>query len=378
MAVNFASGWIIKLTCITICARKSFRSRIKINNSFFQAREMFRKLASCFFFSVFAISGCNMADGGPPMGAMPVVVAVEQAQRQLFSQEVSLVGTLHPDEINLIKSEIDGVVEEIAFEEGRAVVAGDVLLRIDESKLKASQQEAEANFRLREADLKRSDSLLKSRAISSQEHDQVRSAFEVAKATLKRAERELLEARIVAPFDGIMDARLVSPGQFVSRGDRLSTLVSVDPLKLEFAIPERYAAMVREGLRVDFSVTAYPSRRFQGEIYFVSPLVDEATRTLNVRANVANKDNTLKAGMFANLDLSFSQDEVITVSEAALINRGNIVQVFTVEEDKAFLKEVQIGSRRNGRVVIVDGLKEGETVVTQGVQKLRPGSRVIL
>jgi len=323
-------------------------------------------------------AGCGNKPGGAGPAAMIVQVVGFQSKQQPIQDKISLVGTLQANEAVEIKAEIDGTIDEIGFEEGQRVSKGQMLLRIDRVKLEAMLAEAEANLKLADANRKRYQALSETRAVSQQEVDQAVAAFEVGRSAVHLAKARLEDAVIAAPFDGVTGARSVSVGQFIAQGTPLTTLINSDPMKAEFHVPERYLAQIRDGQTVEVAVAAYPEDRFAGQVYFVSPQVDEATRTVLVKARIPNPDGRLRRGMFANLDLIVRvREQAIVVPEGALMLKGDAASIFVIgQNDIAEIRPVETGVRLAGWVEIASGLSEGETVVIEGTQKLWPGAKV--
>lgn len=307
------------------------------------------------------------------------VVAVE-AKRQPISESLSLVGSLAANEMVEIKSETDGTIAEINFKEGERIEQGRLLFRLDESKLLASAAEAEANYKVSQSNFERSRQLVKEQLISQQEFDQIASQFQATQATLELRKQQLKDTRIHAPFAGIMGARQISPGQVIARNTILAWLVDLDPIKAEFNVPERFLSQVKIGQTVEFSVATYPDQKFPGEVYFISPHVDPALRTVLVKAYVKNPEQRLRPGMFANLELTLKvRDQAVLVPEAAITISSDKASLYTVDSaQNAQLKSVTTGIRTSGRVEITSGLQGGELVVVEGIQKLRPGAKVKL
>ncbi len=324
-----------------------------------------------------ACGGAPPAGGGPPPGTQMRVKA-GPAGLERIEERFPLVASVAANESVLIKSEIDGTVETIAFQEGQRVQAGDLLIRLDTSKLAAAVADAEANFSLAESTRERAASMFRERTISAQEHDQALSAHASRKAALQLARQQLKDAEIKAPFEGVVGARLVSPGQVISRTLTLTSLVDADPVKVEFRIPERLVGRVRTGQTVVFHVAAYPGEDFRGDVYFVSPEVDPATRTVLVRALQSNADGRLRPGMFGNMDLVLeTRADAVVIPETALVHRGDAVFVFLVDESGAAqMRPVVPGQRLPGRVEIREGLQAGDLVIREGLQKLGPGAPV--
>ncbi len=325
-------------------------------------------------------SGCNKKGAGGAAAYPPTQVVAVQAQRVPVSETLSLLGTVQANEMVEIKPEIEGIVQEIQFQEGELVQKGQLLLVLDDSKLAASLAEADANFKLSEATFERSKQLRKENLISQQEFDQASSAFEFNRASLDLKRRQLKDARILAPFRGMVGARNLSPGQVVTRSTTLVWLVDLETVKIEISVPERFINQLKIGQDIEVGVAAFAGRKFAGKVYFIAPQVDVSTRTALVKAYVANKDLSLKPGMFASLELTLKiREQAVVVPESALMFDGDRTSVFVVgAEDVAMVKPVQVGIRLPGQAEITGGLKGGEMVIVEGLQKVRPGSKVKL
>jgi membrane fusion protein (multidrug efflux system) len=325
-----------------------------------------------------AMAGCKPDSAGQMGGYPPTQVVVAEAKRQPVSENLSLVGTVAADEMVELHSEIDGTVQEVKFEEGKPVEKGQLLIQLDPTKLAASVAEAEANFKLSQANYERVQSLLKGSIIGQQEFDQANSTFEVNKALLDRKKRELKDTQIFAPFAGVMGSRMISPGQVINKDSKLTSLVALDPVKIEVNVPERFLSQVQNGQKIEVSVATYASEKFKGDVFFIAPQVDAATRTALVKARVANTDFRLKPGMFANMELTLKiKENAVVIPESALILNGESINVAIVDADqKAQFKAVKVGIRMAGAVEIIDGLQGGEKVITEGFQKVRPGAPV--
>ena len=330
----------------------------------------------------FVTTGCSKKAVGAPGEIFAVQVIAVEAKRQPVTESLSLIGSLAANEMVEIKAETEGIVQDILFGEGQRVEKGQLLIRLDETKIATALAEAESNFKLSQANFERAKQLFKGQLISQQDYDQVTASFDVNQATVDRRKRELKDTRICAPFAGIMGARIISPGQVIARDAVLSWLVDLDPIKVELNVPERFLSQVQVGQTLDLKVAAYPTNRFQGKVYFVAPSVDSNTRTTLVKAEIPNPKRELKPGMFANLDLTVNvRENSIVIPEAALsqLLDGNRAIVFAVDTNSTVqLRPVKLGLRLAGQVEIVGGLEAGEKVVVEGVQKIGPGAKVKL
>lgn len=335
-----------------------------------------------FFLFSSAVSGCSQESKAEQpakaMGPMATNVVAFKAVKQDLQDKIPMIGTMESNESVEIKSEINGTIETINFTEGSAVEAGDVLIQIDQKKLQAAYDQALANLKLAETTAQRYENLVKSKAVSQQEYDQAAASLEANKATVALAKEELEDATITAPFDGIMGERSVSIGQFISQGTQLTFLFSQDPIKVVFHVPERYLGGIKKGQSVQMKVAAYKDKDYVGEVYFVDPKIDETTRTALVKAKVANPNGELKEGMFASVELILDvKKDSIIIPEIALIVKGDTLSVYAVAAgDTVELRTVTAGKRINGMVEILSGVNEGEVIVTEGYQKIGPGSKV--
>jgi membrane fusion protein (multidrug efflux system) len=327
---------------------------------------------------VVVISGCGkkpVAGGG---GGMVVPVVAVEAKRQPVTESLSLVGSILANEWVEIRSETEGTVQEINFQEGQQVTKGDLLIRLDETKFSTALAEAESSFKLSKANFERSEQLFKDRLVSQQDYDQAAAMYALNKATVERRKRDLKDTRLYAPFSGLVSARYVSPGQVIARDTRLTVLVDLDPVKVEVNVPERFLGQVRVGQELELSVAAFGNKKFRGKVYFVAPEVDPLTRTALVKAQIANAEHELRPGMFANLDLTLKvRDEAVVIPESALVQQQDKASVWVVgADDTAQPRAVVVGLRMPGFVEITGGLQSGERVITEGTQKVRPGGKV--
>ena len=336
----------------------------------------------CASVTILLAAGCKRQQpGGPSGGAaggFAVQAVVVEARRQPVSEALSLIGTVAANESVELKSETDGTVQEILFKEGQAVKRGDLLVVLDETKFAAQLAQAEANFKLSQANYDRAKQLLDDKLISRQEFDQTASQFQANKAGLDLMQRQLKDARIYAPFGGVMGARQISPGQVISKNTTLSWLVDLDPVKVEINVPERYLSQVAVGQTIEFGVAAFPEERFRGEVYFISPQLDPAMRTALIKARIPNPQHKLKGGMFASLMLTLQlRDAAIVVPEPALMNAGDAVTVFVVDDKGlAQVRPIKVGLRLAGKAEVLSGIQPGDKVVVEGGQKLFPGAAV--
>jgi len=320
------------------------------------------------------------AAGGPGPGrgpARPAAIEAAPVRVDRVTINISAVGTLVANEQVTIAPEIAGRVSQIILEEGRPVAAGDPLVSLDQTVLNAELASAQSALKLAQTNFQRADILARQNTGTQRARDEAVAALEGARAALDLAQARLEKATIRAPFAGILGLRAVSVGEFVSPGDTMLTLQSIDPLKVDFRIPETFLSNVRPGQTISLTLDALPGERFAGEIYAIDPQVDVNGRALKLRALVKNESGTLRPGLFARVDIAATtRDRAILVPESAVVPLGQERFVFVVRDGKAARVQVSTGQRQLGDVEITEGLSEGDIVVTSGQQRLRDGMNV--
>jgi len=313
--------------------------------------------------------------GGAAAGAVPVETAKVETIR--LPQTITAVGSLRSDESVTLRPEVAGRIATIQFVEGQRIGKGTPMVRLDPAINQAEVQQAKANLTLAKSKYDRAVDLAKSNFISGQARDEAENNLKVAEAAVALAEARLARTEIRAPFSGIIGLRSVSVGDYVKEGQDLVNLESIDPLKVDFRVPEVYLRQVQSGQPLEIQLDAYPGKTFEGRVLAVNPLVDAAGRAVVIRAQVKNQDATLRPGMFARVRL-ITKDvaEALVVPEQALVPQGNEQFVFKVQDGKAVRAKVDVGQRRDGKAEITQGLAVGDLIVVAGQQRLRDGATV--
>lgn len=302
-----------------------------------------------------------------------------QAEVRTLSQEITAVGTLNANESVTIAAEIAGRVTEIAFEEGQRTAQDHVLVRLDSSIVEAQRDQAQASLNLSRANRERAEILFKQKAISQRELEEASAKWKLDEASLRLAQAQLKKTTLRAPFAGVLGLRYISLGEYVLPGQPIVTLKDTDPIKVEFSVPEIYSPRLRPGLAVQVTIDAAPDRIFRGEVHTVDPTVDPESRSLLVRAQVPNGDGTMRPGMFAQIRLVLEEKpDALMIPEEALLTRGQVRFVYKVVDGVVAEAEVKTGLRQRGLVEVTEGLSPGETVITAGQIKVRPGMPVTL
>ena len=316
---------------------------------------------------------------GAPKGAAPQGVAVEAVRVSVakLPQALTAVGSLRSDETVIVRPEIAGRVAQILFREGERVAKDAVLVRLDDSVQQADLDKARANLVLSKSKIDRANDLMKQGFISSQARDEAENTFKVAKADVELMQARTSKASILAPFSGTIGLRQVSVGDYVKEGQDIVNLESLDPLKVDFRVPELALSQVKDGQTLQVTLDAIPDRAYDGRIYAINPLIDANGRSVVIRAQVHNRDGKLRPGMFARVRLFTSEaKDSALVPEESLFPVGDDKYVYKVVDGKALRQRVEIGQRRDGKVEIVSGLAAEDIVVTAGHLKIRDGAMV--
>ncbi len=315
----------------------------------------------------------STADQKAPALGVDILIATPHRLVERFST----VGTIQADEQVEIRSEISGIIEEIHFAEGSRVQRGQLLVQIEDDTLVAERDRAIHRVelaRLREA---RQQDLLAQGLTSQDDYDLAFSQLNVLQAEQRLADAELAKTVIEAPFSGVIGLRAVSRGARVSPETPIASLQKLDPVKIEFTVPEAYAARMGVGESVRFRVRAI-EEDYEGRIYAIEPTVDRETRSLRARARCANPGGRLLPGAFADVEIAVRQiEDAITVPALAVIPELGSKKVFVLEDGKATSRLVETGIRTENEVQIVSGVEAGDRVIVSAIQQLASGREVV-
>ncbi|HVO90655.1 MAG TPA: efflux RND transporter periplasmic adaptor subunit [Casimicrobiaceae bacterium] len=315
---------------------------------------------------------------GAVAGAAVTVEAV-RVTLQPMPQTITAVGSLRSDESITLRPEVAGRIATIHFQEGQRVTQGAPLVRLDPAINEAELQQARANLKLAQSKYDRAVDLARSNFISSQARDEAENNLRVAEAAVTLAEAKLAKMEIKAPFSGIIGLRVVSAGDYVKEGADMVNLESIDPLKVDFRVPEIYLQQVQVGQTLTVRLDALPDKAFDGKVFAVNPLFDAAGRSMVIRALVRNADSSLRPGMFARVTLiTRDQKNALVIPEQAIVPQGDDQYVFRIVDGKALRAKVEVGQRRDAKVEVVKGLSADDVVVTAGQLKLRDGVNVAI
>ena len=377
-------------------------------------------------------SSTNPKNAGQAEAASPppaLVVETAKVGWRELQRSVDAVGTLDPNEEVTVSSLVEGTVEKLFVDLGDGVRTGQVIAELDTRELElavhqqqaALQQElarlgladanasvdeattsqvrqAEATFEEARLRLDRTKKLAEQGVLPKQQLEEQQARYDVAEAAVRSsretvrniratiaarkvsltlAEKKLADARVTAPISGFIKDRLVSEGQFLKSNSPVVNIVQNSPLKLRVDVPESAVAFVRAGRPVQFHVDAFPDRTFEGRISRISPSVDQQSRTLKIEALADNPAGVLKPGFFARVTIQTDRrDRVLVVPSAALFNFSGLEKLFVIENGKVAERIVRSGTRLDGQVEIVEGVKEGELVAASNIENLQQGREV--
>ena len=326
-----------------------------------------------------------------PVAAQKQPVEVVNVTRRDLAETLNVVGSLAANESATIRPEIPGLVRAIAFAEGQQVTRGQLLAKIEDAELRAQVTQSEARFELAQLNLQRAENLRLTQANTKADMDRAHSEFATAQADLELLKVRLDRTEIKAPFDGVVGARTLSPGDYVNTQSIVTTIDDLSRMKIEFQVPERFFAKVAPGTKFIVAArspgnTGRPDRKIPGEVYFASSTIDRATRSSQVKGYLTDSPAALKPGMFANVELVLSiKAGALTVPEGAILTTPRGTQLIAVRDEQgekvADFVEVKLGLRTKGLVEIepVKGsLGDGQSVVASGVGALIlfPGAKL--
>lgn len=337
---------------------------------------------------VLILAGCGGSEPGPgaggggggPAGAKALPVEAVTLRPEPLSAGLETVGSLRADESVVVRPEIAGRISRIHFTEGGRVQAGQPLFTLDASLARASLNEAAANLQNSRRAAERAGQLVEESLIARADYDTARAALGVDQARVASAKTALSKMTLTAPFSGQIGLREVSVGDYVNAGQELVTLVRLDPIEVDFSLPESAMAQLQTGQDVEVTVDAYPGETFFGEVVAIDPVVDPNSRSVRLRAQIPNPDSRLRPGQFANVEVDAGADRAnaLLIPEQALMQDGDVRFVYTVVDGKANRTPIKTGKRVPGKVHVLDGLEAGDVVITagQGKPMMREGAPV--
>jgi membrane fusion protein (multidrug efflux system) len=324
-----------------------------------------------------------------PMVMPATTVTSASVQEEDWPPILSAVGSVSAVQGAIVSAELGGVVADVKFQNGGVAKQGDVLVELDTSSENAQLRTAEADLELARANLQRTRDLAARKVVSKSELDAAESAFGQKKGTVDNMRSMIGKKEVHAPFDGQLGIRQVNVGQMINAGQQVVALTSLDPVYVDFALPQQELSKLAAGFEVRVHTDAAPGEEFKGKLTAINSMVDTVTRNVTLQATLANPDHKLRPGMFAKVEVVLPEKHktlVIPGSAVSYAPYGDSVYVIEKKKDPKSGKEsqtirsqvVRVGEARGDFVSIIEGLKPDEVVVSTGVFKLRNGMLVTI
>jgi membrane fusion protein, multidrug efflux system len=324
-----------------------------------------------------------------PRTMPPTTVTSASVKEEDWAPRLTAVGSVSAVQGAVVSAELAGVVSEINFESGAEAKKGEVLMKLDASQEEALLRSAIADAQLAKTDLERARDLAIKKVVSGAEFDSAQSKFTRMNAVVDQMRSNIAKKSIIAPFDGQLGIRQVNVGQMINAGQQVVALTALDPVYVDFALPEQYLSKLAKDLEVTVRTDAFPSRQFKGKLTAINSMVDAVTRNVPLQATLDNPDHALHPGMFAKVEVALAETKktiVIPGSAVSYAPYGDSVFVIEKQKDPKTGKEsqvlrqqfVRVGEARGDFVAITEGLKAGQELVGTGVFKLRNGMVVTI
>lgn len=330
----------------------------------------------------------KMIAQGKEYAPPPETVTAAVAETASWESVLTAVGSLEAVQGVTVAAELSGRVEKILFEAGTNINQGDVLLKQDSSSERARLRSAEASLQLARNELERKTALLERRTISQSDYDKAEAQYKQALAEVDNIRTIIEKKTIRAPFAGRLGIRLVNLGQILNEAEPIVSLQSLNPIFVNFYLPQQKLAKIKEGLPVRLTVDSMLEEKIEGRITAINPQLDDRTRSVRIQATVPNPDEALRPGMFANVSVVLPTSEtVVSIPATAVLYAPYSDSVFVIEEKKdengqivQTLRQqfVRLGEKNGDFTAVVDGLQAGQKVVSTGVFKLRNGQSVVV
>ncbi len=308
----------------------------------------------------------------------PLPVKVHILKEQSLENRVLTSGSIIANEEVQLMSEVGGKIVKIFFREGSIVKEGDMLVKINDSELQAQLTREKFRLKLLQENEFRQKKLLEKEAISQADYDVSLNELNVIKAETELINAQIAKTEIRAPFNGVIGLKYVSEGSYVTPSTVIASLQNINPIKIDFSIPEKYASLVKRGDNVNFKVTG-DEKTYTGKIYAIEPKIDPISRTLKIRGIYNNTGNNIFPGSFADVELVLKEiDDAIMIPTHALVPELKGQKVFLYKNGKAFSQSVETGIRNQETVQITSGLSNKDTLITTGILQLRGGMPVAI
>jgi membrane fusion protein (multidrug efflux system) len=329
-------------------------------------------LIKAFVFTPKADSKNSGAPGGAA-AAPTTAVTVFVVKAQELDNNVFATGTILANEEVVLAAEISGKIVLLKINEGGPVHKGDLLVKINDADYQAQLEKMELAYKIANEKLSRLKQLLAINAVSQEEYDVALNLASTAKADVDFTRAMIAKTEIRAPFNGIVGLKYVSEGSYINAATRIATIQQVNPVKVDFSVPEKYASILSRNDIITFTVSD-DNKKYHAKVYAIEPKIDQTTRTIQIRALADNSKNELFAGSFTKIELPLHKiDHALMIPTEAIIPILKGKKIFVCKDGKAKEVIVETGIRNDQQVQIVSGIAEGDSVITTGIMQLKNG-----
>lgn len=322
-------------------------------------------------------------------GIPPQAISTTVVENAVWQPNVEVIGSLQAAQATDLATEVNGLITQIHFKSGEHVKAGEVLLKLNDAPLQAQLAQLKASAALAKQNLDRDRAQLKIKAVSQAVVDSDMATLKGAEAQIKQQEALIDQKTLKAPFSGKLGIRKVDLGEYLPAGTAVVSLQKLDPMYLDFTIPQSELSLIEVGKKISITTNAFARKTFEGKIKAIEPQVNTSTRNITVRAEIGNPDGLLLPGLFATAKVNQGEErQYLTLPSTAIAYNPYGSTVFIVKDEgkddkgkpKLTVEQrvVTTGATRGDQVAILSGLKAGETVVTAGQLKLRNGAPVFI
>lgn len=335
-------------------------------------------LIALIFLPRILISNDTSAEKVPTTNRNLLKVNYYVSKPEVLENIVYSSGTILGNEEVELRSEISGKIIKIYFQEGSQVNKNNLLVKINDAELQAQLKKAKSTLELAEYKEFRQKKLLEVEAISQEDYDVAMNELKTNQAEIELLQAQIDKTEIRAPFDGIIGLKYVSEGSYITPNNVIATLQNINPVKIDFSIPERYAGIVKKGDKIIFTIES-SNEEFTGEVYAIEPKIDLATRSLLIRGIYNNPNSRILPGSFAHIKLVLSNiNDAIMIPSEAVIPDLQSHKVFLYKNGKAISQKVNLGLRTERKVQIIDGIQPNDTVITTGLLQIKDNLPVSL
>ncbi len=297
-------------------------------------------------------------------------------ETEVFTNQIFSTGTVLAYDEVMLQPEMSGRVISLRIDEGQRVQQGDLLVKLNDSDLRAEMRRAEYRENLARIREQRMLALRERNAIAEEEYDTALNELNVILADKELIQSRIDQTEIRAPFDGVIGLRYISQGAYISSSTNVASLQNIDTIKIDFSVPERFSGSVEPGQEIIFRRQG-SQREYVGHVYAIEPRIERDTRTVTLRARAENEDRRILPGAFVEIDFTLSSvDDAILIPSEAVVPQMGGQSVFLYKDGRAELTQIQIADRTDTRVRVVDGIAPGDTVITTGVLQMRSGMPV--